>query len=111
MIYIASPYSHKSYEIEIQRFQLVEEFTAKLLLKGKMVFSPIVHCHNISEYYKLPKEFEFWKKYCIYFLDKSDELLVYRIPGWEESRGVKEEIQYAVFKEIPVSYVDVGNFD
>lgn len=105
MIYLASPYSHKDPSIREKRFLLIEELTAKMIKEGKMVFSPIVHCHNLSISYNLSQDFEFWQKYCLYFIDKADMLMVYMIEGWKESKGIKEEIEYAKFKDIPIDFI------
>lgn len=104
MIYIASPYSHPDAWMMEERYNAVTRFTAGLLGSGLIVFSPIAHCHELSRQYKLPSTFEFWRKYCLGMLDKADELYVLKLTGWEESRGVQEEIAYASTKGIPLTY-------
>ena len=37
-----------------------------------------------------------------------NELIVLRLPGWAESRGVKEEIAEARKRGIPITYMTIG---
>ncbi len=108
MIYIASPYSDTSAKIREIRFQQACEHAANLFLGGYSAFSPIAHSHPISNY--LPEStnnWEFWRDYDLEMLDLCDELHVLCIDGWDKSRGVKEEIEYANKKLIKIVYVFV----
>ncbi|NDD98325.1 MAG: DUF1937 family protein, partial [Actinobacteria bacterium] len=41
-------------------------------------------------------DWETWKSFCLTFLKKSDEIWVYKMDGWNRSRGVAEEIEFAI---------------
>jgi nucleoside 2-deoxyribosyltransferase len=103
--YLASPYSHQKEEIRVQRFEQVNKFAVYLLKKGIHVIEPIVTGH-VKVQYNLPTHFEFWKERDIKFIDYSDALIVYMIPGWNESKGVAHEIEYALKTGKPVHYID-----
>jgi hypothetical protein len=101
MIYLASPYSSPDPLIMRTRFLLAEQVTAQLLGERKHVYSPIVHCHELAMKYKLPTDFEFWKKYNFDFLRRADTFYVLEIDGWETSKGVTVESNLAATLDIP----------
>lgn len=104
MIYIASPYSGTPEQME-SRYKAVADYTARMINVGLVVYSPIVHFHHLANEHELPKDFEFWKNINIGMINVSTQLFVLCIDGWKESKGVKGEIEYAVSKGIPVTYV------
>lgn len=111
--YIASPYSAKkedgSLDLEMMesRFKIVRDFTAHMLNQKHFVYSPIVHCHPLAIAHELPRSFEFWQHYNRAMIDQADTLFVLEIPGWEDSVGVKGEIEYAGIIQIPVVHFDL----
>ena len=106
MIYLASPYSHSDILIMKTRFLLAEEITAQLIMAGKFVYSPIVHCHELAQKFELPKDFVYWRRYNIDMLRRADQMYILDIPGWDESQGVKFELQIAVEIGIEVFMVN-----
>lgn len=105
MIYIASPYSHPNAEIMMERYHKVILYTGLRLSEGVVAFSPIVHCHSIAVHCNLPINFEFWKNYNFGMLKLASSLEVLTIQGWDESAGVKAEIEFAYGNGIPTRYV------
>ncbi len=105
-IYLASPYSSSHEDVRQQRHDAVENLTAQLLSQGFHVFSPIVHCHPMALKYDLPKDIDFWHRYDRMMLSKASMLLVLRLPGWEDSKGVAFEIAVAKELSIPVMFID-----
>lgn len=55
----------------------------------------------IAELYRLPGTFDFWRPFCLSLLARCDKLVVVKLDGWEESRGIKEEIAEAIRLKIP----------
>jgi hypothetical protein len=108
LIYVASPYSHPSDDIRENNFRDVSTYTAKIVSEGFVALSPITFGHTLLGFSEMPSHWEFWKNFCISFLEKCDELHVYMMPGWDVSRGVSEEIEYATENGIPVVYVPFG---
>lgn len=94
MIYLASPYSHPNPARIRMRFEAARFATASLLLQGLTVYSPIVHGHAIASAHDLPADFEWWMRHCIDMLSRAGDLYVLKLDGWEESRGVKAEIDW-----------------
>ena len=107
--YIASPYSHPTSYVMQERFNQVESYTAQCMKNNMVVFSPIVHCHTLAQNYKLPTHFDFWQKYCLGMLAFSTELFVLKMEGWEDSKGVQSEIQFAKRIGLPIIYIDMVN--
>lgn len=107
MKYLASPYSDPDLAVMQQRYEAARDATARLMLAGEIIFSPIVHCHFIAAHHDLPKTYEFWLTYDLHMIDLAETLLVLRIPGWEQSRGVTAEMAHARYRDIPIEFVDV----
>lgn len=106
LTYLASPYTHAEWSVRSARFFAVNKCAAKLMAKGKVVFSPISHSHVIACAGNLPAEWAFWEKIDRKFLSVSAELIVLRLDGWRESVGVQAEIKIAEEMGMPISYVD-----
>lgn len=106
MIYLASPYSARSKELEHHRFEVVQRVAGLLILRGLPVFSPIVHCHEIAIQQDLPGTAEFWQKYNTEFVRRASELYVLVMPGWKESLGVQQEIELAKELFLPIVAVN-----
>ena len=107
VIYIASPYSHEDKLVRNSRFEQIAKITAKLTANGIVAFSPIAYGHTLLNYEKLPTNWAFWQNFCLSFLQHCDELWVYQMDGWEQSKGIAEEIEFAKKKGITIKYVKV----
>jgi hypothetical protein len=94
-VYLASPYSDEQKSTREWRYKQAEVFTARKLAEGITIYSPIVHCHHLALGHELPKDFEFWKEHNYNMLKPCQELWVLMIPGWRDSKGVREEIEFA----------------
>lgn len=106
MIYLASPYSHDSEFIRELRHRTAMKVTADLLREGLIIYSPIVHCHELSKRHDLPGEFTFWRDYCLGMLICANNLFVLTITGWNESVGVKLEMEFARENKIPIHLIN-----
>lgn len=106
LIFISSPYSNPDDRVRIQNYKDITLYTAKLCSTGIVAFSPIAYGHNLVDFHPMPTDWEFWKNFCLQFLERSDELWVVKMPGYDRSIGVAEEVQYALDNGIPVKYVD-----
>jgi hypothetical protein len=109
LIYVSSPYTHSDKKIEEERFEKVEEFTARLLKEGYFAYSPIVHCHALSRKYKLPTDAKYWENYNLAFLKRCSHLIVLTVEGWTKSKGIAYEIKIAKILAKPISYEEIDN--
>jgi hypothetical protein len=107
VVYVASPYNHSDDKIRLENYNKVAKLSAKLVAEGNVVISPIAYGHTLIDFYEnFPYDWEFWENFCLSLLSKSDELLVYKMNGWNKSRGVLSEIEFANKKNIPITYME-----
>lgn len=106
IIYLASPYSHKSEVTKELRYREISRLAATLVCRGEVIFCPISMSHSFSKWGYTPTTWEFWEHQDIPFLKIASELWVATLDGWEESVGVQAEIRYAQDHKIPISLVD-----
>lgn len=104
-IYLACPYTDSDPDKMEERFKSVNIMAGYLMQQGYLVFSPISHTHPIAVSCKLPRGFDFWEAYDRTFIDWCDEVWVHRISGWENSKGVTREIDYATKQNKPIKYL------
>lgn len=104
-IYLASPYSGK----ERVRYADALEYTVDRTREGEIIFSPIVHSHQMSSLYELPGDWVFWERIDRAFIDSCTKIRVLMLDGWKESKGVTAELAYATKIGKEVEYVDPLN--
>lgn len=105
-IYLASPYSSPDAETRALRYQSACYAASAIMKQGCMVFSPIVHSHPLAPR-GLPGDFDFWQGYCLSFLRHwATHLFVCKMDGWQESVGVRAEIEEAKRLCLPVIYIN-----
>ena len=101
--YLASPYSHPSPAVRQERYEAVVRAAARLMLDGQVVFSPIAHSHPVETLgMPAPQSGAFWMKQDLALLRHADRLLVLALPGYDESAGIRQEVEFALSKNIPV---------
>ena len=102
LIYLAGPYSYNP----ALAFEMHMQYTAFLLKEGHLIFSPILHNHQLAHTYDLPTDISFWHQYNKDMLLKCDELMVIAERMlWQESKGVQHEIKIAKEENMPISYI------
>src|SRR5262245_52054120 len=107
MIYLASPYSHPDAAVREQRFQAACAATARLLLDGHRVYSPVVHGHPLVRF-GLSADWSFWERFDRPHLQTCDEVVVLTLDGWRESVGLQAELRHAGVLGKKVRYVEPG---
>ena len=104
-IYLASPYSHPLESVRKLRFETVCKEAAELMEQGHIVFSPIAHSHPISKYLDNPNDGDFYLKQDLALLTMFDEMWVLTIDGFQESDGVRQEMEFAEKHNIRVRLI------
>ncbi len=104
--YLASPYSHPDPKVRIDRFEKACKAAGKLMKYGDVVFSPIAHSHSIEQYFDEIEPGPFWMRQDIPILRHADSLVVLKLKGWEQSKGIAQEIEVAKALGIPVDYLE-----
>lgn len=95
LIYLASPYSHENFVIVNARYRDTQDFVARHLAAGRFIYSPIVYAHPLAVRHNLPTSAEWWWAFNKTMIDHCDMIWVLCLRDWENSRGVRDEIDYA----------------
>jgi hypothetical protein len=106
MIFLSSPYSHEDEKVREENFVRVSKLAADLCSEGKVAVSPITYGHTLLKYKEMPSDWLFWKNFCLSILMKCEEMIVYKMPGWDKSKGVAEEIKFAEENGIKITYLE-----
>lgn len=95
-IYLCAPYTTDDKALLISRVVEINMKAAQLMDQGYNVFSPISHSHFIADFTKADAlDHDFWLNQDLPFIEWCEEVWIYCLPGWEESRGIKREIEHA----------------
>ena len=106
MIYLAGPYSHEDPKVREQRFEALTKKAAELRIDGLVIFSPITHGHAIADRHDLPLDFQWWQNQCLDILSRATSMVVLRLPGYDESKGVSAEIAHAERLNIKIEFMN-----
>jgi len=103
--YLGAPYSHPNPEVRKFRLDSTSKLASQLFSQGRFVYSPLTHNISLSNFANEVASFDIWGKFDLAMLSKCDELLIYKLPGWEQSNGLKNEIDFANENHIPITYI------
>lgn len=115
-IYLASPYSAPANlpdaladRMREDRYIKACKKAAELMEYGHQVFCPIAHSHPIEVHgMNEIHSGEFWLKQDFAILKHVDAMYVYQMPGWEQSKGIREEINFCLAHNIPVFFLETS---
>lgn len=103
--YVAAPYSHPDPEVVKKRMEVVSRFQAAQASKNALTISPLEK-HYLLQYANIPSDYNFWGNLSRSLLRRCDSLTVIKLPGWETSTGVTDEIRIATELGLEVRYID-----
>ena len=103
--YLATPYSEYPGGYEAAA-ELSAKLAARLLEAGVPVFAPIAHSHPISKHVSVVSntDHDFWMNVDAPFMEAAHGLVIVTAPEWEESRGMRQEIDTFTKAGKPVVY-------
>lgn len=101
--YIAAPY-YKHADKDVLMVT-ISSYSATCLKRGDSVICPLTMGHNFIKLVDLPRDSEWWLKWCYDLLSKCDEMDVLCLDGWEDSTGVQAEIKFAKENNIKINYI------
>lgn len=110
MIYVASPYSHTNPEVRYARAETSFRYVFRLKELGRLSYSPLAYSALFVGVDPEPS-YEFWIEHCLKILGVCSELHVLCLDGWELSKGVCIEIDFAQAHNIPVTYIEAPDED
>lgn len=108
-IYIASPYNHIELSVRIARANEAASFCAQMMNQDFIVYSPIVHNHPVAMVGDLGRDWDYWKRFDTVMLEKSIGLIILKIPGFAQSKGVAAELMIASELNLPVYRAELIN--
>jgi len=91
LIYLASPYSHPSEAIRLERYFQALAFTTLKIKQGYALFSPIVYGEQMARH--VGTDFESWANLNDRVILACTEFWVLTLPGYKESRGIVHELK------------------
>lgn len=109
IIYLAAPYTHPNAEVRRARFEAITRAAAKQIAAGKIVYSPVTMTHPIDLALAGKGQTlgsDYWVKYDEAFMELCSEMVVLRLEGWEQSSGVRREIDFFKSKNLAVTFID-----
>lgn len=92
LAYVAGPYWHEDPKIRCARYDALTALTRALLVQGYTVFSPITHGHAIATSTGIWPEVNWLEQVDLPLLRVSKVLIIFRLNGWRESKGLQREI-------------------
>lgn len=104
LIYLASPYYHINLEARAWRVDAAIYATKKLNLEEYVVFSPIAY--QAAWRGDIVWSHAKWLEFDLTFLAACDQMHVLKLPGWEKSAGVEEELKWCGDHDLPVSFIN-----
>jgi len=103
--YLASPYASKDPMVKKSRLTKATQVTAELFDQGILVFSPLTHNVAIDQMTK-GSGWVKWRTYDLSMLHQCGKMYLLKQPGWEDSIGVRDEINFAKQHNIPIEEID-----
>lgn len=104
--YLATPFSNYA---EGHRAAWADALSvmAGLIACNVRVISPIVHGYPIARVGRLGTDAATWRHLNEALLNKACGLIVAKMPGWNQSAGIMEEINLAMRIGLPILYLPV----
>lgn len=107
LYYLATPYTKYPGGIEVA-FQHACQVAAGLIKDGYKIYSPIAHTHPIALHGGMDAlDHSFWLPFDQAMMNACGALIVAKMTGWQESSGVKHEIEVFTEQSKPVVYLEI----
>ena len=103
LIYLAAPFKHPDPEVSRRRLEEVNRYAAHLLSRGSLAVSPLSHGAQLDSP-DIPDSV--WYELGLRIMEGCDELWLLALDGWEDSEGVRMELERAWQLDIPVYIVN-----
>lgn len=104
--YLATPYSKYKFGLMAAWIEACKA-AAQCMKQGRAVYSPIAHGHCISLHGEInPLSHDFWLKIDEPMMQAAAGMIVVKMPGWQESFGIEEEIKAFQRMGKPIEYME-----
>lgn len=108
-IFLSSPYMHPDPEEMNMRALIAGNACAWLVREGYLPMSPIAHWHGPSYRNNLPRHAAAWRDWNRRWLEAADMVAMLRVPGWRDSLGMAEEMDWAKRAGKPVAVIELAD--
>lgn len=102
LIYLACPYSSDDPDTMVKRFRMVSKVAGQFIRTGNLIYSPISHSHPMAIETHMPTGYDTWRALDEFYLLRSDIFMILTVPGWRESKGMVQEIDFATDNNKPI---------
>lgn len=110
LIYVGTPYSKWADGLDAA-FVEASKLTARLMQQGLKVYSPIAHMHPLAIHGDIdPLDHSIWLPFDGAMMDKADAMIVAMMKGWDESKGVRHEIEFFAAAGKPIFFLNPIDF-
>lgn len=110
--YLATPYSKYGPGLYAAFLDACDAAGRLLSERGIKTYSPIAECHAIAQTCHLdPRDEMIWVPFLAPKIAAAHGLLVVKMPGWDESKGVTHEIAEFKRQGKPVHYLEWPSLD
>lgn len=106
LFYIMSPYTGNRFEM-FHRHLVTSFYCSRLSQEGIPLISPIMHWHFSAHVHSLPHDADYWGQLNYHIFSACEAGIVLMQEGWEESKGVAEEILWHQEHKKPIYYLDL----
>ncbi len=107
LAYLASPYNNYYAGSEAAHRDICI-IAGHLIQAGMALYCPIAHNHPIAVHTGMNlHDYELWMPLDKIMMNRCEILIIAHMIGWENSRGIKEEINYFVEANKPVYDLDI----
>ena len=109
--YICTPYSKWRGGIN-DACRMATDIAGRLIKYKMPVYSPIAHTHPIAKQCGInPFDHDIWMPADKPLLEGAAALIVADLPGWRESRGVTQEIEWFRATSKPIYLLDLWSYE
>ncbi len=109
-IYLAAPYTHNNNKTIEERVRMTRLYASAIIKSGRTVIAPTIYGHTfMNKCIKLKGDAETWLKFNTIMLRNCKLMYVLCLDGWEESKGVQQEIEIAKKLGLNICYTDMEN--
>lgn len=108
IVYLAAPYSDPDPEVRLARYEMATMAAAALAAEGLVVFSPLTMTHPMDILMAGSGKTlgsDHWVAFDEAFMEVCSEIRVLALDGWDQSRGVKREMQFFKERGRPITMV------
>ncbi|HWE75560.1 MAG TPA: DUF1937 family protein [Stellaceae bacterium] len=109
IIYLASPYTDTDPAVRLNRFNAATKAAARLIKEGRIVYSPITMTHPLDLVLAengATLGSDYWVAFDEAFMECCTEIVILRIDGWEQSKGIAREREFFQKKGRLESFID-----